>query len=183
LQSLVGYLEIKHLGAIGNAQTFIFCNYRTTSFLDRRLRWRGQQHSQPQPQPQCSLSVSGSLCQPHPSSSDFPVSNSSRPASRVNSIDQPRRTGQTGSNRHRRQQEQESNAESSAGADRPFDSQSFSGRPLWAAAADRITNPFGSQRRRWDDLSTPQTATARSRRATQTARSGSPPNWSARSRY
>jgi hypothetical protein len=31
--------------------------------------------------------------------------------------------------------------------------------------------------------STPQTATARSSRATQTAPSGSPPNWSARSRY
>jgi hypothetical protein len=98
-------------------------------------------------------------------------------------IDQPRRTGETGSNRHRRQQEQESHAESSAGADRPFDSQSFSGRPLWASAADRITNPFGSQRRRWDDLSTTQTATARSSRPTHTAPSGSPPNWSARSRY
>jgi hypothetical protein len=168
------------LGAIGNAQTFIFCNYRTTSFLDRRLRWRGQRHSQPQPQPQCSLSVSGSLWQPHPSSSDFPVSNSSRPASWVNSIDQPRRTGQTDSNRHRQQQEQESNAESSASGDRPFDSQSFSGRPLWAAAADCITNPFGTQRRRWDDLSTPQTATATSSRSRTARVSGSPPNWTAR---
>ena len=150
MQSLVGDLEIKHLGAIGHAQTFIFCNYRTTSFLARRLRWLRQQHSQPQPQPQCSLSVSsslsvsGSLCQPHPSRSDFPVSNSSRPASRVNSIDQPRRTGQTGSNRHRRQQKQESNASASGGADRPFDSQSFSGRPLWAAAADRSSKPSRS---------------------------------------
>ncbi len=116
MQSLVGYLEIKHFR--GDRHLYKLLYFATIGLQPSRSEAAvARAATQPAPAPARvqPLHLRKPLPVP-PQQLRLSVPSSSRPASRVNSIDQPRRTSKTGSNRHRRQQKQESNPEYSAGS-------------------------------------------------------------------